>query len=175
MQEFNLGRVVGRDGQDGLPGVGEVDHSNLENLSFEESGHVGFASQVDIEVLEEQIKTLEANTSSIAGPEGPMGPAGADGAAGPQGPAGPAGADGAIGPQGPAGPAGADGATGPQGPAGPAGTPGPQGHAGPAGAPGPQGPAGPVNMGNLVQVLSAQTVAQMDAMGHIHATFQVTT
>jgi len=104
---------------------------------------------------------LYAKTSGNgAGPVGPQGPAGNDGATGPQGPAGndgatgpqgPAGNDGATGPQGPAGndgatgpqgPAGNDGATGPQGPAGNDGATGPQGPAGNDGATGPQGPAG---------------------------------
>jgi len=92
---------------------------------------------------------LYAKTSGNgAGPVGPQGPAGNDGATGPQGPAG---NDGATGPQGPAGndgatgpqgPAGNDGATGPQGPAGNDGATGPQGPAGNDGATGPQGPAG---------------------------------
>jgi len=80
---------------------------------------------------------LYAKTSGNgAGPVGPQGPAGNDGATGPQGPAG---NDGATGPQ---GPAGNDGATGPQGPAGNDGATGPQGPAGNDGATGPQGPAG---------------------------------
>ena len=69
----------------------------------------------------------------LTGPQGPQGPAGATGATGPQGPVG---ATGAIGPQGPAGETGATGAIGPQGPQGP------QGPAGATGATGPQGPAG---------------------------------
>ena len=48
---------------------------------------------------------------------------------GPQGPAGPAGAQG---PQGPAGPVGAQGPQGSAGPLGPAGPPGPKGDPGPA-------------------------------------------
>lgn len=53
------------------------------------------------------------------------------------------------GPQGPEGPAGANGSTGPQGPAGSNGSTGPAGPTGatgPAGATGPQGPAGTANV-----------------------------
>jgi hypothetical protein len=57
---------------------------------------------------------------SIAGAQGPSGPAGPSGLPGPSGP---------VGPQGPQGP------SGPEGPAGPLGTPGPEGPAGPKGDP----------------------------------------
>jgi|GEM_PF-4613028 len=102
------------------------------------------------EELWEAIKDLGEridNIQLLPGPQGPVGPAGADGAAGPQGPIGPAGADGAAGAQGPVGPAGADGAAGAQGPVGPAGADGAagaQGLVGPAGADGAAGPQGPV-------------------------------
>ena len=98
------------------------------------------------------VQTTAATT--IQGPQGEQGPAGADGAMGPMGPQGPAGVDGAMGPMGPQGPAGADGVAGPMGPQGPTGAVGPQGPAGPqglkgdkgdqgvAGPVGPQGPAG---------------------------------
>jgi hypothetical protein len=113
---------------------------------------------------------LYAKTSGNgAGPIGPQGPAGNDGATGQQGPAGndgatgltgpqgatglrgaigaqgPAGNDGAIGQQGLAGNDGATGATGAQGPAGADGLPGldgPQGLQGPTGQTGPAGPQG---------------------------------
>lgn len=72
--------------------------------------------------------TLQLPSGSVlVGPQGPTGPAGADGVAGPQGPAGavgpqgPIGLSGSVGPQGPAGIQGPVGATGPVGPAGPAG------------------------------------------------------
>jgi hypothetical protein len=100
-------------------------------------------------------------TYGTSGPQGPIGPPGANGAQGPAGPAGalgpigPACPAGALGPIGPAGPAGALGLTGAIGPAGPAGVLGPIGPAGPAGALGltgaigPAGPAGPEGlMGN---------------------------
>ena len=74
---------------------------------------------------------------------------------GPQGPPGPAGADGAAGPQGPAGPSGAQGETGPQGPAGPAG------EAGPAGTNGKDGVGVPAG-GAAGQVLSKKTAADYD-------------
>jgi hypothetical protein len=68
---------------------------------------------------------LYAKTSGNgAGPIGPQGPAGNDGATGPTGQQGLAGNDGATGPQ---GLAGNDGATGLTGPVGPAGSLGPQG------------------------------------------------
>jgi hypothetical protein len=76
------------------------------------------------------------------GPEGPVGPKGADGAvgpAGPEGPVGPKGAVGAVGPEGPVGSKGVDGAVGPAGPEGPVGSKGADGAVGPAGPPGPTG------------------------------------
>jgi len=90
---------------------------------------------------------LEADIANI--PAGPQGPAGADstvpgpqGDTGPAGAAGPQGPAGAAGPQGSAGAAGPQGATGPQGSAGAAGPQGATGPQGPAGAAGPQGAAG---------------------------------
>jgi hypothetical protein len=101
---------------------------------------------------------LYAKTSGDgAGPIGPQGPAGNDGATGASGQQGLAGNDGvtgltgpqgtigltgATGQQGLAGNDGAIGTTGQQGPAGNDGATGPQGLAGNDGATGPQGPAG---------------------------------
>ena len=82
------------------------------------------------------------------GPQGPVGPEGAQGPVGPDGPQGPQGPVGATGPEGPQGPVGATGPEGPQGPVGPAGPQGPTGQTGPQGpqgVAGPQGPAGPTN------------------------------
>jgi hypothetical protein len=67
------------------------------------------------QIADHSIRLVDLNGSAVKalrGQRGPVGSAGANGAAGPQGPAGPAGANGAAGPQGPAG------AAGPQGPAG---------------------------------------------------------
>ena len=95
---------------------------------------------------------LYAKTSGNgAGPQGPAGNDGIDGAVGATGPAGPTGLTGATGAQGPIGLTGATGLTGPQGPQGPAGNDGavgatgpqgPAGNDGAVGATGPQGPAG---------------------------------
>jgi hypothetical protein len=88
----------------------------------------------------------ESSGSSIPGPIGLTGPAGATGQQGPQGltgaqgPQGPQGPIGLTGPAGATGPQGLAGAVGPQGPIGLTGTTGPQG---PAGATGAQGPSGP--------------------------------
>jgi len=81
-----------------------------------------------------RLEVTLAGVQGPPGPAGPQGPLGATGPAGPQGAQGPAGPTGAQGPQGPAGPNGPTGATGPQGPAGPTGPAGPQGPAGPASA-----------------------------------------
>ena|SRR5687768_15331317 len=72
----------------------------------------------------------------IAGPPGPVGPAGVAGPPGPAGQPGPAGAPGPVGAAGPAGAPGPIGQAGPPGPVGAAGPPGTQGVAGAAGAPG---------------------------------------
>ena len=96
---------------------------------------------------------LYAKTSGNgAGPQGPAGNDGIDGAVGATGPAGPTGLTGATGAQGPIGLTGATGLTGPQGPQGPAGNDGavgatgPQGPAGNDGAVGATGPAGPTGL-----------------------------
>jgi len=96
---------------------------------------------------------LYAKTSGNgAGPQGPAGNDGIDGAVGATGPQGPAGNDGAVGATGPAGPTGLTGATGAQGPiglTGATGLTGPQGPQGPAGndgAVGATGPAGPTGL-----------------------------
>ncbi|MCJ2141771.1 collagen-like protein [Methylobacterium sp. E-066] len=78
--------------------------------------------------------------SSLVGPPGPRGEAGArgePGSRGAMGPPGPPGEDGAVGPHGERGPTGP---AGPVGSAGPAGAPGPRG---PQGVPGPAGKAAP--------------------------------
>jgi len=143
-----------------------------------------------IKALGERVDNIEL----LPGPQGPVGPAGADGATGPMGPAGadgatgpmgpagadgatgpmgPAGADGATGPMGPAGadgatgpmgPAGADGATGPMGPAGADGATGPAGEQGPKGDIGPQGPAG--NDGRSVSIFTGTLLNPGDTQTH---------
>lgn len=82
--------------------------------------------------------------SGLVGPEGPEGPAGAQGEAGPPGPAGETGPAGPPGEAGPQGPKGDTGPAGPQGPAGDTGATGPQGPQGEAGPTGPQGPKGDI-------------------------------
>lgn len=83
------------------------------------------------------------------------------------GPQGPPGVDGKDGAPGPAGADGKDGAPGPQGEQGPPGPEGPQGPAGIAGADGPPGPAGKdgegVPAGGAAgQVLAKKTAADYD-------------
>jgi hypothetical protein len=86
---------------------------------------------------------LYAKTSGNgAGPQGPAGIDGQDGAVGPQGPAGIDGQDGAVGPQGPAGRDGIDGQDGAVGATGPAGADGIDGQDGAVGATGPAGADG---------------------------------
>jgi hypothetical protein len=78
----------------------------------------------DCRTGEKKIDPVTLGLQGPAGPEGSVGPKGADGAVGPAGPEGPdgsKGADGAVGPAGPVGPEGADGAVGPAGPPGPTG------------------------------------------------------
>lgn len=88
------------------------------------------------------ISTLAGPEGAI-GPQGPIGPTGLQGDVGPQGPQGIQGTQGIqglkgdTGDTGPAGPTGATGATGPTGPTGPTGATGPTG---PTGATGPAGP-----------------------------------
>ncbi|MEU2484088.1 hypothetical protein ABZ593_05670 [Streptomyces sp. NPDC012617] len=77
----------------------------------------------------------------VPGPEGPAGPAGADGDPGPQGLQGPPGSTGPTGAQGEPGPQGPTGPTGPAGATGPVGPKGDTGAQGPAGPPGPAGTA----------------------------------
>ncbi|MFT6843268.1 MAG: hypothetical protein ACJASR_002044, partial [Psychroserpens sp.] len=97
---------------------------------------------------------LYAKTSGDgAGPIGPQGPAGNDGATGASGPQGLAGNDGATGATGQQGLAGNDGATGPQGLAGNDGATGLTGPVGPAGSLGPQGLPG-VDGAGIAQILS---------------------
>jgi collagen type VII alpha len=109
----------------------EANSTTTPNLYFDSKESGATSHQMGLEIV-----------LAATGPQGPAGPAGANGATGPQGPAG---ATGATGPQGPAGATGATGAQGPAGPAGAAGTDGAQGATGsqgPAGAQGPVGPAG---------------------------------
>jgi Collagen triple helix repeat (20 copies) len=100
----------------------------------------------DCRTGEKKIDPVTLGLQGPAGPEGSVGPKGADGAVGPAGPVGSKGADGAVGPAGPVGPRGADGAVGPEGPVGSKGVDGavgPAGPVGPKGADGAVGPAGP--------------------------------
>ena len=86
---------------------------------------------------------LYAKTSGNgAGPQGPAGIDGQDGAVGPQGPAGRDGIDGQDGAVGATGPAGADGIDGQDGAVGATGPAGADGIDGQDGAVGPQGPPG---------------------------------
>lgn len=94
--------------------------------------------------------------SSVAGSDGPMGPAGAtgaNGATGPQGLQGPKGETGAVGLQGP------QGATGPQGPQGAVGAPGAAGTQGPIGAAGPKGDTGTIDGADIYVTLTTGTTA----------------
>jgi len=85
---------------------------------------------------------LFADSSANPGPQGPMGPAGATGAAGPQGVAGATGAQGPSGFDGPTGPQGAAGANGATGATGAAGANGATGATGLTGANGATGATG---------------------------------
>ena len=120
------------------------------------------------------------DTTSLMGPPGPQGPAGAMGPAGLAGPQGPAGADGAPGPAGPVGPIGPPGAAGPAGPIGPTGATGavgPMGPAGPQGAVGPAGVGWNVSGNDLYAALTGNVglgtqtpTAKLDVAGHILGT-----
>jgi hypothetical protein len=96
----------------------------------------------DCRTGEKKIDPVTLGLQGPAGPEGSVGPKGADGAVGPEGPVGPKGADGAVGPAGPEGTVGPKGADGAVGPAGPEGTVGPKGADGAVGPAGPEGPVG---------------------------------
>jgi Collagen triple helix repeat (20 copies) len=77
----------------------------------------------------------KSKAKTKAGPRGPAGPAGKNGATGPAGAQGPTGAAGTAGAKGETGASGTAGAQGEKGPAGPAGTTGAPGAIGPKGEP----------------------------------------
>lgn len=142
--------------QNGNIGIGDFSATNITNSLDITDGTIRVrdinnftgdnSNKLVVADINGVLKTADASTMALQGPEGPQGDKGETGETGPQGPiglTGPAGADGATGPQGDkgdTGPSGADGADGLPGATGPAG---------------PQGPAGPSTPQTITHTLGS--------------------
>ena len=154
---LNVSNIFTVDTLDGLVSFGYETGGNLiSNITMNSvngtiyctgSTGAGYFNYLYVDFLTGPNLNFGSSSTGAQGPQGDIGPTGADGVQGPQGDIGPTGADGVQGPQGDIGPTGANGVQGPQGDIGPTGADGvqgPQGDIGPTGADGVQGPQGDI-------------------------------